>query len=170
MDTKTLVKALKLAVREVIKEELTEILREGLQSTINEMTQTKRTSKAETIRVAPRMHSESGKKSKVQFSENKWASILNETDSLREEGPGAINSFADLMNEGMEEMSFTSRDAQGFGAMRQNMKQAMGLAPQAPQVMEDPETGKVYEVAPEVQQALTRDYSALMAAMNKKKG
>ena len=35
MDSKTLIKALKVAVREVIKEELTEILRDGLQSTIN---------------------------------------------------------------------------------------------------------------------------------------
>ncbi len=174
MDTKTLVKALKTAVREVIKEELTEILREGLQSTINEMTQpkfnaTKRTSKSETVRVAPRMVSESGKKSKVQFTENKWASVLNDTDPIYEHGVNS-NGFADLMNEGMEEMSFTSRDAQGFGVMRQNMKQAMGLEPQAPKVMEDPETGKVYDIAPEVQQALTRDYSALMAAINKKKG
>jgi hypothetical protein len=39
MDSKTLIKALKTAVREVIKEELTEILRDGLQSTINEMKQ-----------------------------------------------------------------------------------------------------------------------------------
>ena len=39
MDTKTLVNALKIAVREVIKEELTEILCDGLQSTINEMKQ-----------------------------------------------------------------------------------------------------------------------------------
>jgi hypothetical protein len=54
--------------------------------------------------------------------------------------------------------------------MRQNMKEAMGIAPSAPQVMEDPETGKTYEVAPEVQQALTRDYSALMKAMDAKKG
>jgi hypothetical protein len=42
MDSKTLVKALKIAVREVIKEELTEILREGLQSTITEMQQPKK--------------------------------------------------------------------------------------------------------------------------------
>jgi hypothetical protein len=39
MDSKTLIKALKTAVREVIKEELTEILREGLQSTITEIKQ-----------------------------------------------------------------------------------------------------------------------------------
>ena len=32
MDSKTLIKALKIAVREVIKEELTDILREGLQT------------------------------------------------------------------------------------------------------------------------------------------
>jgi len=76
-----------------------------------------------------------------------------------------MNSLADLMNEGVDEMSFTSADAQSFGMMRRNAQPAA-----APAVMEDPETGKVYDVAPEVQQALTRDYSALMAAMNKKKG
>ena len=37
MESKALVKALKIAVREVIKEELTEILREGLQSTVTEL-------------------------------------------------------------------------------------------------------------------------------------
>ena len=39
MDTNTLIKALKVAVRQVVKEELTEILREGLQSTLAEMKQ-----------------------------------------------------------------------------------------------------------------------------------
>jgi hypothetical protein len=158
MDTKTLVKALKVAVREVIKEELTEILREGLQSTINEMSQPKRTAAPVTKR-----------KTAVQFTDNKWSSVLNETDPISEHGVNS-NGFSDMMNEGIEEMSFTSRNAQGFGVMRQNMKQAMGLEPNSPTVMEDPETGKVYDVSPEVQQALTRDYSALMAAMNKKKG
>ena len=43
MDSKTLIKALKTAVREVIKEELTEILRDGLQDTITEMKQPART-------------------------------------------------------------------------------------------------------------------------------
>jgi hypothetical protein len=81
-----------------------------------------------------------------------------------------MNSFKEVMNEGMEEIRMTSKNAQGFGAMRQNMKEAMGLAPAAPQIMEDPETGKTYDVAPEVQQALTRDYSALMKAIDAKKG
>ena len=162
MDSKTLIKALKVAVREVVKEELTEILREGLQSTIEEMKQPATKRQATIPPVAP-------KRKTVQFSENKWASVLNDTDPLIEQAP-SLNSFADMMNEGVDTISMTSADAKGFGAMRQNMAAAMGLAPQAPSVMEDPETGKTYEVAPEVQQAMTRDYSALMSAINKKKG
>jgi hypothetical protein len=168
MDSKTLIKALKVAVREVIKEELTEILREGLQSTITEMTQSKKVVKpqtrnttiTETRNVAP-------VKSKVKFTDNKWASVLNETEPLIEQN-GAGN-FMQMMNEGIDEIRMTSADANNFGVMRQNMKSAIGLSPEVPTVMEDPETGKIYDVAPEVQQALTRDYSALMNAINKKK-
>ncbi len=173
MDSKTLVKALKIAVREVIKEELTEILREGLQSTITEMAQPKKQVKVDAnkvIRVQPNVISESGKKPKVQFADNKWADILNETDSLSEPQPMVMNSFKDIMNEGMEEIRMTSKDAVNFGAMRQTMKEAVGIAPVAPKVMEDPETGKTFEVPQEVQQAMARDYSALMKAINKKKG
>ncbi len=171
MDSKTLIQALKQVVREevrsVIKQELTEILREGLQSTIKEMKQPARTTNMPGHRNPPPAPK---RKPAVQFTENKWASILNETDALSEQQPLAMNSFSDLMNEGFDEIRMTSKDAQGFGNMRQNMKQSMGLAPTAPAVMEDPETGKVYDVAPEVQQALTRDYSSLMKAINKKKG
>ena len=166
MDSKTLIKALKIAVREVIKEELTEILREGLQSTITEMKQPARTTNMPGHRTPPPAPK---RKPAVQFSENKWASVLNETDPLVEQGPMAMNSFKEMMQEGMDEIRMTSADAQGFGMMRQNMKQAMGLEPIAPTIMEDPEDGKVYEVKPEVQQALTRDYSELMKAINKKK-
>jgi hypothetical protein len=87
-----------------------------------------------------------------------------------EEGPLVMNSFRDIMNEGMEEIKMTSQNAVNFGAMRQNMKEAMGMAPSAPKIMEDPETGKTFEVPQEVQQVMTRDYSALMKAINKKKG
>jgi hypothetical protein len=170
MDSKTLLNALKKAVREevrsVIKEELTEILREGLQSTITEMKQPARTTNMPGHRNPP---PPPAKKPAAQFTENRWASVLNETDPLTEQTPAAMNSFKDIMQEGMDEIRMTSRDAQGFGMMRQNMAAAMGMAPSAPAVMEDPETGKVYDVAPEVQQALTRDYSALMKAINKKK-
>ena len=164
MDSKTLIKALKVAVREVIKEELTEILREGLQSTLTEM---KRPVSVGTSKL--RTPNKSVKR-KPLFEDNKWASVLNDTDPLTESQPLAMNSFKEAMNEGMDEIRMTSQNAQGFGMMRQNMKEAMGLAPSAPQIMEDPETGKTYDVAPEVQKALTRDYSALMKAMDAKKG
>lgn len=162
MDSKTLIKALKVAVREVIKEELTEILKEGLQSTINEIAQPKKSVKTETVRVAPRMVNEAGKKPKVQFSENKWASVLNQTDPLLETNPAGISGFKELLQEGMDELRFDSSNAQTFGMSR--------TANAAPSIMEDPETGKTYDVAPEVAQAMTRDYSALMKAIEKKKG
>ena len=103
-------------------------------------------------------------------TDNKWANILNDTDALVENQPLVMNSYKDVMNESMQEIKMTSRDAQSFGMSRQNMQQAIGLAPSAPQTMDDPESGKTYEVAPEVQQALTRDYSALMKAIDAKKG
>ena len=145
MDSKTLVNALKSAVREVIKEELTEILREGLQSTITEMKQT--TPKTTT------------KKSGVNFKRNTFSDVLNDTTSLREQVP--VSSYAQLMNEEMETLSFSSRNAQGFGMQRQAV---------APQIMEDPETGKNMKVDPVIAKAMTRDYSALMKAIDKKKG
>ena len=162
MNSKQLIGLLKQAVREVVKEELTEILREGLQSTINEMAKPKKTSNMPGHRNPP---PPPARKSKVQFNENKWASILNETDAIQSDE--TITSYSDLLNESYDDtISFTSRDAQGFSMTRQNMN----MGNMAPKKMEDPETGKVYDVAPEVASAMTRDYSTLMAAINKKKG
>ena len=163
MDSKTLIKALKTAVREVIKEELTEILREGLQSTITEM-------KQPTKMNVDRSAGQTVKKQKVLFTENRWADILNETEPIQEQMPTAMNSFANMMNEGMDEIRMTSTDAKGFGVMRENMKAAITGQSVAPKIMEDPETGKTFEVPQEIQQVLTRDYSSLMTAINKKKG
>jgi len=161
MDTKTLVNALKIAVREVIKEELTEILCDGLQSTINEMKQQPTTSNTTGRRKTPPVVT---KKPRVLFNDNKWASILNDTDALQDKTM-PVESYSELMNESQDTLSFTSRDAQGFGMVRPNTNSNNTT----PAVMEDPETGKVYDVSPEVQQAMTRDYSALMSALNKKK-
>lgn len=166
MDSKTLIKALKSAVREVIKEELTEILRDGLQSTINEMAQPNQKVKvdpAKIIRTESRaVHETQGVKNKVQFKSTGFADILNETTSMRESGTG-ISSFSDLVNEDVDMLSFTSTDAQGFGMIRSNQQPAT-------QVMHDPETDKVLQVDPMVAKALNRDYSALMKAIDKKKG
>lgn len=162
MDNKQVLNLFKRAVREVIKEELTEILKEGLQSTINEMKTPKRTTNIPGHRNPP---PPTKRKTNVQFQENKWASILNETDPISE-NHNPLESYSALMNENYNDtISFSSQDAPGFSAMRQNMQTI-----DAPSVMHDPETGKDYEVKPEVAQALTRDYSALMKAINAKKG
>lgn len=158
MKLNELISAFKVAVREVIKEELTEILKEGLQSTINEMAQPKKSVKNETVRVAPRMVNEAGKKPKVQFSENKWASILNETPTMQ--GDSNSRSYADLMNENYETMQFTSKDAVGFGMTRSAK----------PDILHDPETGKNLQINDHIAAAMTRDYSDLMKAIDRKKG
>jgi hypothetical protein len=160
MDSKTLINALKTAVRDVIKEELTEILREGLQSTINEM---KSTSQPPISRATGKPVTQQTTKNKVQFQRTGFADILNETPSMKEASP-SVSSFSEMMNESYEELRFTSQDAAGFGMMR------TGQQPAAPQVMNDPETGKTFEVDPVIAKAMTRDYSALMKAIDKKKG
>ena len=179
MDPKTLLKVLKVAVREVIQEELTDILREGLQSTISEMKQpaTKRQAPPPPRAPQPRVMMEGGlppkpaaTNRKPTFNDSRYAKILNETDPMEEHRPLAMNSFSDLVNEGMDEIRMTSADARGFGAMRENMRAQMMGQPAAPATMQDPETGKTFEVTPDVAAAMTRDYSALMQAMNKKKG
>jgi hypothetical protein len=163
MDSKTLIKALKIAVRDVIKEELTEILRDGLQSTINEMKSTShnepRRTKVDVPTVTRKMPVQ---KNNVQFKETKWADILNETNALVESSPGAT-SLNELLTENYSDLHFTSNDAQGFGMMRNNVAAA-------PTVIEDPESGKVLQVDPAIAKAMTRDYSELMKAIAKKKG
>lgn len=160
MDSKTLIKALKIAVRDVIKEELTEILREGLQSTINEM---KSTSTATVNRATGKAITQQPAKNKVQFQRTGFADILNETPSMKEGSP-SVSSFSEMMNENYRDLSFTSNDAQGFGMLRPGQQLT------APAVMNDPETGKTFEVDPIVAKAMTRDYSSLMKAIDKKKG
>jgi hypothetical protein len=147
MESKTLVNALKIAVREVIKEELVEILREGLQSTVIEL-------QTESVKSnTPR-----SRKSNQQYSNNKFADVLNETNPLMEQH---VPSYSDLMKEDMSNMSFTSNDAQGFGMIRGGGTTA--------QIMEDPDTGKPMTIDPIVAKAMNRDYRELMKALDKKK-
>ena len=151
MEQKTFFTILKKTIREevrnVIKQELSEILKEGLQSTINELKEEKLPKKKVV------------KKSTPKFKKNGFADILNETSELTETNP--VGNYASMMNESYNDLSFNSADAQGFGMMRQN---------QVPSVMEDPDTGKSMKVDPVVARAMTRDYSDLLKAMDKKKG
>jgi hypothetical protein len=160
MDAKTLVKVLRQVVREevrsVIKEELTEILKDGLQPTINEMTNGNTTPSLFEPTTSPGQN-----KRKTQFKKTGFADILNETESLREQSP-----YGNAMN---ENISMTSADVHSFGAVRKKMHTQM-LGIETPSVIQDPETGRNLQVNPVIAQAMTRDYSALMKAMDNRKG
>ena len=168
MDTSNFLSSLRKIIREevrtVIKQELTDILKEGLKPTLTELTkQTTRTAKPQptATRKSTAVREVKSTPNPVLFTDNKWANILNETPILREQS-GNINSYSEMLNEEMDDLSFTSADAQGFGMIRQSNNK--------PTIMEDPETGKVYDIAPAVQDAMTRDYSGLMKAIAAKKG
>ena len=168
MDTSKFLNSLRKIIREevrtVIKQELTDILAEGLKPTLTELTKTvKKPNTVSTKHTAPikEVHKT---QNQVLFTENKWANILNETPVLREQA-GNINSYSEMLNEEMGDIHMTSADAMSFGVIRNQQS-----VNNKPTVMEDPETGKVYDIAPSVQDAMTRDYSGLMKAIAAKKG
>ncbi len=151
MEQKTFFTILKKTIREevrnVIKQELSEILKEGLQSTVNEITEEKMPKKKLVKKSAPK------------FKKTGFADILNDTDILSE--TNQVSNYASMMNENYNDLSFSSTDAAGFGMMRQN---------QVPTTMEDPETGKIMKVDKTIANAMTKDYSSLMKAIDNKKG
>ena len=159
MEQKTFFTILKKTIREevrnVIKQELSEILKEGLQSTVNEM-------KTEPVHKKQTSPKKIIKNKNLKFKDNNFADVLNETDGLSE--TNTVSKYANMMNESYNDISYTSADAQGFGTMRQNAQ------PNTPAVLHDPETGRDMSIDPVVAKALTRDYSSLMKAMDKKKG
>ena len=140
-------KVIKDEVRSVIKEELTEILQEGLQSTVNEL--------------KPKTNVVKKKKStstKSLFKENKFADILNETSAIKEQV--GVSDYAKLMS---EDINMTSGDAVNFGMQR---KMSAASHP----VITDAETGQTVAVQDKaIANAMTRDYSSLMKAIDKKK-
>ena len=93
---------------------------------------------------------------KSKFKNSKFADILNETEQLTESR--TVSDYASLMS---EDIVMTSKNAQTF-PMQRNIQQTS--------VMTDPESGKSMKVDPIVQQAMTRDYSALMKAIDRKQG
>ena len=140
-------KVIKDEVRSVIKEELTEILQEGLQSTVNEL-KTKQ----------PVVKKKKSNSKQSLFKENKFADILNETTVIKEQN--SVADYAQLMS---EDINMTSADAMNFGMQR---KMSMNSKP----VVTDAETGHAVAVENEaIANAMTRDYSALMKAIDKKK-
>ena len=144
-------KIVKETVRDVIKEELSEILQEGLQSTINEIQGNENAVRKPQVVKPKKVHN--------TFKETKFADILNETSVLKENTP-TVSDYASLMS---EDISMTSADAMNFG-MKRNM------STNSQPIITDVETGQAVAVKdPAIANAMTRDYSALMKAIDKKK-
>ena len=140
-------KVIKDEVRSVIKEELTEILQEGLQSTVNEL-------KSKQLVVKKKK----SLSTKSLFKENKFADILNETSAIKEQV--GVADYAKLMT---EDINMTSADAVNFGMQRK-------MSSNSQPVVTDAETGQVVAVQDKaIANAMTRDYSSLMKAIDKKK-
>jgi len=157
MEQKTFFTILKKTIREevrnVIKQELSEILKEGLQSTVNEIKNKSLQEETELIKKSNNF------KKTPKFKKTGFANILNDTNILSE--TNSVSNYASIMNENYNDLSFSSADAPGFGMMRQN---------QVPATIEDPETGKIMKVDKTIANAMTKDYSALMKAIDNKKG
>lgn len=133
-------------VRSVIKEELTEIIKKGLEKDIRDLNESQVQEPTVT----------STRNTNIKFNKNKFSDILNNTDKLAEKQ--SVGDYASLMS---EDIIMTSKNAQGFNAMRQMNNNIT--------TMQDPESGKSLKVDPIVAKAMTRDYSALMKAIDNKR-
>ncbi len=147
MDTNKFVKALKLLIKEEVRKEVNKQKLAIKESVIKEMSTPKQTPKK-------------NKKPNVKFKDNKFSDMLNET--------------ADTWDT-MGGQTLTSQHAQGMN--RQTMASMMGLSSQPTvqsMIPTQDSDGRAVDVNAVmnsgVGQALTKDYSQLMKAINKKKG
>jgi len=184
VDAKTLLKIIKLAVNEevtkIIRKELTlfkaQLIKEVASVPVSTKLATSKSSLANIVEEFTPRATQPQVKKKV-FSNNPVINdILNETEPLRE---GYIpESDYPTMNGGV----FTSNKAQGgLSAFRSAMEKEMGHLSAGPQkvtvdemIPKVAENGAPMRVNPEalpdaLKKALTRDYSALVKVMNKKK-
>ena len=170
MDTKTFLSA----IRQVIKEEVRSAIRTELKQLLSE-NNIKKTTQS-TIKHGINLHKQTinTPTKKVAYSSNDMInSILNDTATsmnprdMYDEGPAVDYSSPLMMEEYDNAMTFSSRDAQGFGMMQQ----MRGTTPNAiPTTDIDGKRVDVNSLPEDVTKALTRDYSALMKAIDKKKG
>jgi Ca2+-binding RTX toxin-like protein len=114
-------------IRKVIKEELADILREGLQSTISEMKM-----------------SNTKKADKKMYKNSSFSDILNETKFNDVTSNSKIDSYRTMMNN-----VYTTNDVQAVN-------------------LHDSETNSNMQIPDTVSKALTKDYSALMKAIDQK--
>ena len=160
MDTKKLIKAIQLIIKEEVKKEVAKKEKVLRKSIMNEMKQ----SQPKVVEKDPLDVDhifETNHSTKQSFTGN---SMLN--DMLNETAQGG--EWRSINSTGVGGGMFNSSQAQSFGSM---------VGGQQPQVLQTAEGGQVStqqlqqtEAGQAVVNALTRDYSGLMKHMNNKKG
>lgn len=160
MDSKLFVKVM----RKLINEELRKVMREELRSVLNEQKIDHKKSMNHGLQMyqEARMPKSNPRKSDITFTKDLLLNdLLNETAMTM--NPGEL--YGDTPMVSQDTLSFGSNDAQGFGMMRN------GYAPTPPvtDINNNPVNVSNEKVATVVNN-ITKDYSALMKAIDKKKG
>ena len=147
MESKSFVKIL----RKVIREEVTLAVRRELRSSLNENT----TDHNKVINHGLELNKMVNKKTKKYVKDPMLNDILNSTSPLTE-------------NNAMPQMNFNSGMAQSFKGMMSSQPDMPHVAPMT-DIQGKPVNTNNENVA-NVMNAMTKDYSALMKAIDKKKG
>jgi len=160
MDSKLFVKVM----RKLINEELRKVMREELRSVLNEQKIDHKKSMNHGLQMYQEAQVPKSKprKSDITFTKDSILNdLLNETAMTM--NPGEL--YGDTPMVSQDTLSFGSNDAQGFGMMRN------GYAPTPPvtDINNNPVNVSNEKVATVVNN-ITKDYSALMKAIDKKKG
>ena len=160
MDSKAFIKVM----RKLINEELRKVMREELRTVLNEqkIDHTKSMKRGMQMYQEAQIPKPSPRKKDITFTKDSILNdLLNETAMTM--NPRELYSDAPMVSR--DTLTFGSSDAQGFGMMRN------GYAPTPPvtDINNNPVDTSNEKVAAVVDN-ITKDYSALMKAINKKKG
>jgi len=151
------------ALRKVIREEVSTAVRTELKQFGSVITETRKPARQEPAPTYTTAYKPKPKP-KQQFSKNSMLNdILNDTGGFRSENPYAA------LNENVVDYS---EDFEDWPTMQMGARPSMGMSRAAAIPTVDPEGRPINpaNVPEEVVNAITKDYSALMKAINKKKG
>lgn len=161
MNTKEFVQA----IRQIIKEEVQKTVKQEIQVLLNE-SRTVDTSLVDMIE--PRVKTQPRQvKSQRTFSKNP---LLNEI--LNETAPMSKDSYIQesFMNDSVAQVNYNDHDEWPTMRNMSNMSNKIGVASMIPTTDTEGRPMANVQVPEEVANALTKDYSSLMKAINKKKG
>lgn len=167
MNTKEFLKQIRQIIREEVRSAVEaefNVLLESLDKTAKKINNPI-LEKAESTQVRPKFNP---KKSNVTYSSNP---LINDILSSTAEKGFSSKDFHGILEEDYNPVQLGHNDFDEWPTMRNMSNMNMTSAGTINAIPKTDIDGRpVTEVAPEVEQALTRDYTSLMKAINKKKG